>query len=228
MVTSARARAREAITREILDEARRQLGAQGAPSLSLRAVARELDMASSAIYRYFASRDELLTALIVAAYDSLGEVAEAAAAGSSRRAPLNRWVDVAMAIRSWALDHPHEYALVYGTPVPGYHAPAETSTSGTRVSLALVGVVRDAARATELRPPVRSELPPTVVRDLARVRDLIDFDVPDDVLVATLLAWTQLFGLLSFELFSQMRGLVEDHEAFFVASTTRMGEAIGL
>lgn len=228
MTPSARERARAEITAEIIAEARRQLGDHGAAGLSLRAVARELDMVSSALYRYFASRDELLTALIIDSYDSLGEVAEAAAAASTRKSPRNRWVEVATAVRSWAVSHPNEYALLYGTPVPGYRAPDETSTSGTRVSLALLGVVRDAAAASKLRPPRPIDVPKTVADDLDRLRDRIDFPVADDVTVATLLAWTQLFGLLSFELFSQTRGVVTDHEAFFVTSATAMAEAIGL
>lgn len=228
MTPSARERARAEITAEIIAEARRQLGDHGAAGLSLRAVARELDMVSSALYRYFASRDELLTALIIDSYDSLGEVAETAAAASTRRSPRNRWVEVARAVRSWAVSHPNEYALLYGTPVPGYRAPDETSTSGTRVSLALLGVVRDAAAAGKLRPPRPIEVPKTVADDLDRLRDRIDFPVADDVAVATLLAWTQLFGLLSFELFSQTRGVVTDHEAFFVTAATAMAEAIGL
>ena len=227
---TARARARAAITDEIITEARRQLGEHGAAGLSLRAVARELGMASSAIYRYFASRDDLLTALIVDTYDSLGEIAESAAAASARRAPRNRWVDVARAIRGWALDHPNEYALVYGTPVPGYQAPEDTVTSGTRVSLALVGVVRDAAatRSLESLDSLGIEIPKALSADLDRLRGLIDLDVPDSVLVATLLAWTQLFGLLSFELFSQTRGVVTDHELFFETAASTMAAAIGL
>jgi AcrR family transcriptional regulator len=74
----ARARARIEVTAAIKDEARRQLAAEGAAKLSLRAVARELGMVSSALYRYFPSRDDLLTALIIDAYDSVGEAAEAA------------------------------------------------------------------------------------------------------------------------------------------------------
>ena len=120
------------ITAEIVAEARKQLAVHGAAGLSLRAVAREVGMVSSAIYRYFASRDELLTALIIDTYDSLGDVAEDAARASEGRPPLDRWVDVAVAIRGWALQHRNEYALVYGTPVPGYEAPQDTTTSGTR------------------------------------------------------------------------------------------------
>ncbi len=225
---TARARARAAVTDEIVAEARRQLGEHGAASLSLRAVARALGMASSAVYRYVAGRDELLTLLIIDAYDSLGEVAEQAAFDARRKAPHNRWVEVACTIRRWAHEHPHEYALVYGTPVPGYQAPEETSAPGTRVSLALVGVVREAAERSTLTPTVQVDLPPTLVADLERLRGLIDLDVDDEVLVATLLAWTQLFGLLSFEVFSQTRGVVTEHEALFVAAATAMAKSIGL
>ena len=227
-VPTARERARAELTREILAEAARQLAETGAAGLSLRAVARSLDMASSAIYRYFASRDELLTALLIATYDDLGAVAEAAAADSSRRAPRNRWVDVAAAVRSWALDHPHEYALLYGTPVPGYEAPAATSDSGTRVSRALVGIVADAAEAETLGP-VAVDLPAAVRRDLDRLRPLIAFDgVSAEHTFAALYAWTQLFGLVGFELFGQTRGVVTDHEAFFLATAAHGAAQIGL
>ncbi len=224
---SARARARAAVTDDIVAEARRQLDEHGAAGLSLRAVARELGMVSSAIYRYFASRDELLTALIIETYDALGAVAEEAAAASARRAPRNRWVDVAKAIRTWALEHPNEYALVYGTPVPGYQAPEDTVVSGTRVSLALVGLVRDAAAHHELRP-IDVDVPRPLSDDLERLRGLIDLDVSDAVLVTTLLAWTQLFGLLSFELFSQTRGVVTAHDLFFETAASTMAATIGL
>src|SRR5581483_3231935 len=111
-VRTARERARAELTREIKVAARRQLAAVGADGLSLRAVARELGMVSSALYRYFPSRDDLLTALIIDAYDSLGEAAEAADAESADAAPAQRWVAVCEAVRAWALAHPHEYALI--------------------------------------------------------------------------------------------------------------------
>lgn len=226
---TARERARAELTAEIVAEARRQLADAGAAGLSLRAVARALGMASSAVYRYFASRDELLTRLIIEAYDSLGAVAEAAAAASTRRSPRNRWVAVATSIRSWAIDHPHEYALVYGTPVPGYEAPTDTTASGVRVSLALFGIVADAARTGALTPPDDTTIPPGLRRELAALRSAIDADhVSDEATFATMLAWTQLFGLLSFELFSQTRGVVTDHERFFIAAVTEMAARIGL
>ena len=62
---TARARVRDELTREIKEVARAHLVEKGSAALSLRAVARELGMVSSAVYRYFPSREELLTALIV-------------------------------------------------------------------------------------------------------------------------------------------------------------------
>ena len=135
---TARERARAELTQEIKQEARRQLAAHGAQGLSLRAVARELGMVSSALYRYFPSRDELLTALIIDAYDALGEAAEAASAGRPAADIRGRLAATCHAVRDWALAHPHEYALIYGSPVPGYQAPQATIAPATRVAGAMV------------------------------------------------------------------------------------------
>ncbi len=105
-IEGARARARAQLTTEILGAARRQLAEVGAPALSVRAVARDLGMVSSAVYRYFATRNELLTALIVEAYDSVGSAAEDAAAADGRT-PRERFVAACGALRRWALGHPH-------------------------------------------------------------------------------------------------------------------------
>src|SRR5215831_19686492 len=111
---TARERARAEITREILDAGRRHLATAGASALSLRAIARELGMASSAVYRYVASRDDLLTRLIIDAYDSLGEAAEYAETAVDRSDLLGRWSATCGAVRGWALANPNEYALIYG------------------------------------------------------------------------------------------------------------------
>lgn len=186
-------------------------------------------LVSSAVYRYVASREELLTLLIVEAYDSLGAQVEASVDASRDSPPLQRWVDAAVTVRRWAVEHPHEYALLYGTPVPGYDAPGERTTpSGTRVSYALLSIVRDAHTSGTLRlkdgPPVSAGL----AEDLAGFRDTVDLQVPDQVLVRALAAWTQLFGLVSFELFSQTRGAVEHHEDLLRSCAELTGAQIGL
>ena len=135
---TARERARAELTQVIKDEARRQLAEVGAHGLSLRAVARELGMVSSALYRYFPSRDRLLTELIVDAYNAVGEAAESAAHTGDQR---QRWHAIWQATRKWAKAHPHEYALIYGSPIPGYEAPQDTVIPAGRVGLALSAVV---------------------------------------------------------------------------------------
>ncbi|MGW3017998.1 TetR/AcrR family transcriptional regulator [Streptomyces longwoodensis] len=221
----ARARARIEVTAAIKEEARRQLAAEGAARLSLRAVAREVGMVSSALYRYFPSRDDLLTALIIDAYDSLGEAAESAHAAVAQEGPRQRWVGVCTAVRRWALAHPHEYALIYGSPVPGYHAPQTTVPAAARVGLLLIGIVRDAHRGPGLADlPLPADLRPEAERLVA---DLAP-DLPPAAGAALVAAWAQLYGLVGFELFGQFHRVVEDREPFFRHAATRLADQVGL
>jgi AcrR family transcriptional regulator len=241
---TARERAREQITAEILEAARRHLATDGAAGLSLRAIARELGFASSAVYRYVSSRDDLLTELLVDCYGDLGASAEAAASRSVGDPPASRWVTVACTIRDWAVAHPHEWALLYGSPVPGYEAPERTIEPGIRASLALLGVVRDATRSG-WRPSAATpgggsdaeeagtddlELDGDLEPDLQRLGERLG--LPDDLepaaLVGIVAAWTQTFGLVSFEVFGQTHGMVGSDEALFRAAAASTAAALGL
>lgn len=224
-VTGARARARAEVRAAILAAAAKRVAEDGANDLSLRAVARDVGMVSSAVYRYFTSRDELLTALIIEAYDSLGDHVEADIESTSGRPAGERWVDAAMAIRSWALAHPNDYALLYGTPIPGYAAPDDTVASGTRVSRALVGIVRDADQRDAVAD---CPIEPSLSVSFAALRAGLELDVDDATTLAVITAWSQLFGLLTFELFGQTRNFVSDDEALFRAAATAMAASIGL
>ena len=215
-----------AVSADIAAEARRQLAEVGAGALSLRAVARELGMASSAMYRYFPSRDDLLTALIVEAYDTLGEVAESAAA--TRGSALVRWQTVCRSIRRWALDHPHEYVLLYGSPVPGYHAPPVTLAPTSRVTLALANLIADAHRAGELEPDDGPALPRTVAAQVKPVAELAMPGVPLATVAQALLVWAQLFGQISFELFDRFGGIVEQPEVLFEHAVMTMARQLGM
>ncbi|MFI6416048.1 TetR/AcrR family transcriptional regulator [Streptomyces sp. NPDC050842] len=224
-VRGARARARVEITAAIKAEARTQLAAEGAAKLSLRAVARELGMVSSALYRYFPSRDDLLTALIVDAYDAVGAAAEAAAGETVGQRPLVRWTAVCRAVRAWAVAHPHEYALIYGSPVPGYTAPQDTNAPAARVGLVLVGIAREAHEGEGVAlPPLPDAVRPEAVRIAADMAP----DLPPALVVALVAAWSQLFGLVSFEVFGQFHRLVEDRDAFFTTAARRLGQDVGL
>lgn len=234
---TARARVRAELTREIKEVARRHLARDGASSLSLRAVARELGMASSAIYRYYPSRDDLLTALIIDAYDAIGAAAEAGDASRPRDDVTGRWLATCRAARRWALDHLHEYALIYGSPVPGYQAPQDTIGPASRTPLVLIRLLTDAHRAGVLTaPPEPPAVPDAVIAD---VRELLDqlvergdlpaaADLPAATMAGGMIGWIQLFGALSFELFGQLNNTIEARDAFFDHNMTRMAALIGL
>src|ERR1043165_7822093 len=144
-----RERARAEITSEIVRAGRDQLATDGAAALSLRAIARDLGMVSSAVYRYVASRDELLTLLLVDAYSELADaVDQARDACTAEQSWRVRLYAMAQAARRWAVDHPEGWALLYGSPVPGYRAPAERTVGpGTRVVGALFGAVAEGIAA---------------------------------------------------------------------------------
>ncbi len=231
---NARDRARAELTREIKQEARRQLSAHGAQGLSLRAVARELGMASSALYRYFPGRDELLTALIIEAYDALGQAAEEAEASAAPEA-RDRWRVVCHAIRSWALANRHEYALIYGSPVPGYRAPQATVGPAIRVPRVIGHILAsttDQDDGAGGRIPDRRlrdrPLPPVLAEQTAAVADVIAPGTQGPLVARGLIAWTQLFGMISFELFGQLVGGVDPADAFFGYAVEQMADFIGL
>ncbi|MEU3458893.1 TetR/AcrR family transcriptional regulator [Streptomyces sp. NPDC006733] len=228
VIRGARERARIEVTAAIKEEARRQLAAEGAARLSLRAVARELGMVSSALYRYFPSRDDLLTALIIDAYDAMGAEAEAALARTAAEDPHARWLAVCRSVRAWALEHPHEYALIYGSPVPGYSAPLDTVGPASRFPLTLVAVVRQAHAAGTLGPPPGSPLAAPVRADAARLAAELAPELPIPVIAALVGSWAQLFGLLNFELFGQFNRVLEARGEFYDQAVGALAAQVGL
>jgi AcrR family transcriptional regulator len=216
---TARERARAEITREILDAARGHLATDGAPALSLRAIARDLGMASSALYRYFKSRDELLTRLIVDAYDSLGAAAEAAEAPVGRNDLPARFTAICHAVRAWALTHPNEYALIYGSPVPGYVAPPDTVAPATRVTTLLMRIIIDATAQGRVPAADQQADDATAAGALTPIRSYLPPGIPAPVIQRALMVWTGLFGAVSFELYGQLHQVVAedpaDRAAFF-------------
>jgi AcrR family transcriptional regulator len=223
-----RARVRAELTREIAEVARRHLASDGAAALSLRAVARELGMASSAVYRYFPSRDDLLTALIIDAYDALGEAAEKADTEQARTDLLGRWQAACTAVRAWAMAHPHEYALVYGSPVPGYAAPEATIGPAGRVGIILCRIVADGIATGAIDPTSDgSGLDATILPGLAAELGL-PADPTGSVVARAVHAWTSLFGLINFELFGHTHNVVVDDGVFFTGSTARLAAELGM
>jgi AcrR family transcriptional regulator len=212
---------------EIKATARRHLAAEGA-NLSLRAVAREMGMVSSALYRYFPSRDDLLTALIIDAYDALADAAERADAELERADLRGRWLAACRAVRRWALANPAEYALIYGSPVPGYVAPQDTVEPSTRPVVVLGAILDDAHRAGELTPAGDRPPPDVLHAELAQVKAVVAPGVSETDLARAMIAWTELFGAISFELFGRFKNTITDLAAWYDHQARVLATFIGL
>ena len=224
MPNTARARVRDELTAEILDAGRRQLAEHGSAALSLRAVAREVGMVSSAVYRYFPSRDDLLTALIVDAYTAVGAAAQEAETAVRRGDPMARWLALARAVRHWAVANPQQYALIFGSPIPGYAAPTDTIDPAARIPLLLLAILADAPN-----PPAPSGPIPRPVRaDLVALAAQTGADLPEHHLAIGVMAWTQLIGSISFELFGHLHNVVHDYPAYFDFQMRVIGRDLGL
>ena len=162
-------------------------------------------MVSSAVYRYVANRDELLTLLVVDAYTELADAVDDRLAQMPRAAWDTRVLAVGVEVREWALREPARYALLYGSPVPGYEAPGERTTEpGTRVILTLMALVAEGVRAGDVVDgPAEVPLPRALRADLLRVRAELGVEVDPAVIGRAVLLWSALFGAVSLEVFGQ-------------------------
>jgi AcrR family transcriptional regulator len=229
---SIRARVRAEMIDEIKEAARRQLATEGA-NLSLRAIARELGVVSSALYRYFANRDQLLTALIIDAYNAIGAAGESADAAVTERLDLTgRWMAVARGWRDWALAHPAEYALIHGSPVPGYAAPADTVAPANRRVLVVAAILRDGVQSGVLtRARTAPELPPIPAplnAELKAVSAGLGADADTGLTARAMIAVIEVFGALNFEMFGQLNNTIDERGAWFDLQARAMASFIGL
>ncbi|PWD52187.1 TetR family transcriptional regulator [Serinibacter arcticus] len=213
----------------------------GAAALSLRAVARDLGIVSSAIYRYVPSRDDLLTMLIAEGYRDLADAVEAAlAAREATAGPAGargraQWLTVSHAVRDWARRRPAAWALLYGSPVPGYSAPPEETTpQGTRVVLRLGAILADAATRGEVDArigplAVDTPLAEPLAGSLRAIGGELGQDVPPAAVAQVILGWTSLLGAVSSEVFGQLgRDPFGDPDAFAALQLAAIADAVGL
>jgi len=212
---------------DILRIGRDHLGTHGAAALSLRAVARDLGVVSSAVYRYVSSRDELLTLLVVDAYDELGDAVDRAVDAVPPAEHRERFLTLGRAVRQWALTEPARYGLLFGSPVPGYAAPAERTTApGIRVVLALARILDAAYAAGVLHDSPDIPHPDELAEPLGRIRTEFSIAAPDYILARGIWAWPSLFGAVSFEVFGQYgpdtfpdRAVLFEHHLALLART---------
>jgi AcrR family transcriptional regulator len=213
--------AREETLRRIKTIALGQLAQGGAGELSLRAIARELNLVSSAIYRYFGSRDELITALIIDAYDDLADLLDTAGR-ADRRTPLRRWREICAAVRAWAREQPHRYWLIFGTSIPGYHAPRTTIGPAARVYHALSVIGLDA------RPPQQPAISRELRGQLAVASAGLELAIDEPTMAVVVAAFARVIGLVSLELGGHFIGIFEPADQLYSTLVDREAEFLGL
>ncbi|MFC8666030.1 TetR/AcrR family transcriptional regulator [Streptomyces sp. NPDC057199] len=201
--TTPRERYRAQVRTEIKERAWEQIATAGATALSLNAIAKQMGMSGPALYRYFAGRDELITELIRDAYSSLADTLEAAAESGADLPAL------AHALREWALADPHRYFLIYGTPVPGYHAPDDV----TGIAQGIMVTLLDACVALPSDGPAT----PFDTHLESHRQWAGGHPAPPAALHRGLALWTRLHGVLSLELAGHFTGMRFDPALLYAA-----------
>ena len=190
-----RERYRAQVRDEVKQAALRQLAESGPAGLSISAIGKQLGVSGPALYRYFASRDELLTELVIDAYHDLANALRTAAGQSAGQQPRSRFEALARAYRSWALAQPHRYRLLFGPPLPGYDAHAQRLVEAAQASMnVLLGVLREAGDPTATPPaePLASQL-----LALARTHGP---GIDAAMALRAIVIWSSLHGLVSLEI----------------------------
>ncbi|MEU3459204.1 TetR/AcrR family transcriptional regulator [Streptomyces sp. NPDC006733] len=212
-----RQRRRAAATQEILDAAERHLTEHGPAALSLRAVARSLDMTVQALYHYFPSRDALVTVLITRAYDDLADAVRAAVDSPTRDADLPGLVVAAEGYRRWAVAHPERFQLLYGTPLRDYAAPADgpTTQATRRMSAIFERELFAGFTAAQLAAARVPALSPALRAHLERLPHYGQGYLPAPATALLLGAWGHLHGLVVLEVFGHTSFLGEQQDDVF-------------
>ncbi|WP_380281979.1 TetR/AcrR family transcriptional regulator [Kitasatospora purpeofusca] len=209
--TTPRERYRTQVRAEVMERAWEQIATAGSSALSLNAIAKQMGLSGPALYRYFANRDELITELVREAYRSL---ADTLAAAASTGADLT---GLAHALRTWALADPQRYLLLYGTPIPGYQAPEDTTAISREIATTLLNA------CTATLHPAAPTAPTPLGTHLADHRTwAADHPAPPEALALFLTFWTRLHGVLSLELAGHFTGMRFDPEVLFDAELTAL------
>ena len=213
MVRPTRSQQHPNLKEAIKEVAKKQIRDQGASSLSLRAVARELKISAPAIYSYYPKRDDLVTTLIVDAYRAFA-AALIAAGGSDQKDLANRFIATTNAYRDWALNNPELYSLIFGTPIPGYHAPLEVTEPAAGESMLVLIQFLDAVHRNGTLK--FSNPSPEILLLLQPWKEKLNYTGPEAIIQLALVIWAKLHGLVSLELFGHFSSAVDSGDFSFL------------
>jgi AcrR family transcriptional regulator len=209
--TTPRERYRDEVTAEIKRLAEAQLAEVGPGGLSLTGIARELGMTGPALYRYFASRDALLTELVIDAYNDLA-AALRAAVSSAVDAQLAEFLH---AYRAWALAHPHRYRLLYQPPLPNFDANADAVVAAATGAMTILIAAVTAHQGTRSRHVSPARAPRNLAQGFTAWADATGVDASPDVVLDAVLLWSRLHGFVSLEIARNLALMAPDADALF-------------
>lgn len=216
-MTARRERLHDSIREEIKAIARQHMATEGTAAISLRAIARDMEMTAPALYRYFSSRDDLITALIVDAFTALADALVDTEAAHRQTDPITRLTEVLLAYRRWALEHPTDFQLIYGNPIPGYAAPSEVTVPQVQRGFSVImGVMDEAVRTGLLRlPPEAHHLPQAVEAHFHTMIAEGGYPIAPGLFYLGIALWTRMHGILMLELYHHLGPTVGDVDAFY-------------
>ena len=228
---SRRQRQREATVEEVLTVASALVARDGAATLSLREIAREMGLTPSALYRYYASRDAILTALTMRGFADLGAAVEAAAATAPPQQFCPAMLAACHAFRTWALEHPHEYGLMFGTPVPGFTIDTEQVTDAVmRTGMVLIAQLVGGVQAGLVTVPDEITIPADLRPGLQKFVEHKSNGILTIAEAAVAMQfWVLLLGLVSSEVYCHLpEQLILSGPVFFDHTVRRALVAIGV
>ena len=215
---------------EIRATARALMAEKGTAGLSIRAIARQMDLTPPALYHYYASLNDLITALIADAFTRLADTIEGRANDPTLNTSAERLRAVAHAYRSWALENPIDFQLIYGNPIPDYEQPTDTTYPPARRSfLVTANIFTQAIERNEIRLPiVYQELPPKIKQSLQELTQVEGHNLPFPALYLAASAWAKIHGHIMLELFHLIQPVIQDVDAFFAYETENFIQQVGL
>jgi AcrR family transcriptional regulator len=230
MQAERRDRRRKEAKEEIKDTARELLAEKGASGLSLRGIAKRMGMTAPALYHYFGSVNDLITALIFDGFTQLAEAVEQADRDVISRRPAERLAAVAHDVRRWALEHPTDFQLLYGNPIPTYEQPTELTYPAARRSFIVTATIfAEAIDRGEIDLPEEyRHLPPEIERSLDELTRVDGHDLAHQALYLAAISWARLHGHIALELFHLIQPVISDVDALFAHEVDALIHQVGL
>lgn len=237
MKKTARAIKREETYEQIKSAAQKLIAEEGTSGLALRKIAREIGLVPSAIYRYYDSLDDIITALIVEAFQGLAGALAAARDANRTAPPTVQLMAVMVAYRQWALDHVTQFQLIYGTPIPGYEAPREITVPVASGSLqVIVEVLVDAIEQGACVPPPNyahiSDAQRAYFTGMLQAAEVVqDAPITESLLQAVYLSthgWPRIHGLIHLEINGHIGPVAGDMDAHYLDHMRKMFCEMGM